>query len=88
MKTFWKVVLFIVTLIFILLGIAIFRAALLPEEHLPVSCTSDEKDYVSDKRGLSKRLSESLQFQTVNCKEHDYNRTELSRFISYITKSK
>ncbi|CAL1262206.1 unnamed protein product [Larinioides sclopetarius] len=50
---------------FILLGIAIFRAAILPKEHLPVSCTFVDKDYISDKRGLSKRLSEALKFQTV-----------------------
>ncbi|KAF8770260.1 N-fatty-acyl-amino acid synthase/hydrolase PM20D1-like [Argiope bruennichi] len=82
-----KIFLLLIISIFILLGIAIFRAATLPDEHLPVSCTSDDKDYISDERGLTKRLSEALKFQTVNFKQHDYNRSELAKFISYITKS-
>ncbi|GBN12129.1 N-fatty-acyl-amino acid synthase/hydrolase PM20D1 [Araneus ventricosus] len=87
MNSFCKIFLLFVALTLILLCIAIFRAAILPKEHLPVSCTSDDKDYISDKRGLTKRLSEALKFQTVSFKQHDYNRTELAKFVSYITKN-
>ncbi|GIX97679.1 hypothetical protein CEXT_402841, partial [Caerostris extrusa] len=86
LKSLCKLFLFTIILVLILLGIAIFRAANLPKERLPVSCTSNDKDYISDKRGLSKRLSDVLKFQTVNYKDHDYNREELAKFIAYINK--
>ncbi|GFR12004.1 hypothetical protein TNCT_716871 [Trichonephila clavata] len=81
------VFLLVINLILILLGIAIFRAVVLPKEHLPVLCSTDDKDYVSDQRGLSNRLSEALKFQTVNYEAHTYIRDEIHKFVLYIAKS-
>lgn len=87
-RLFCKICLLLITLIVILLSIAVFRAIVLPKERILEPCSSDDKDYIPDSRGLSKRLSEALKFETVSYGEHKYNEKALAEYLDFLNESK
>lgn len=82
-----KTCLLLTGFIVLLLGIAVLRSLILPKERVPESCNSDDKDYIPDSRGLSRRLSAALKFETVSYEEHKYNEEALSEYLKFLIKS-
>lgn len=87
-RMFCNICLLLTSFIVILLSIAVLRALILPKERIPESCTVDDNDYIPDSRGLSKRLSEALKFETVSYAEHKYNEKALAEYLYFLNKSK
>ncbi|KAG8196824.1 hypothetical protein JTE90_027538 [Oedothorax gibbosus] len=86
-RMFCKISLLLTIFVVILVSIAVLRALFLSKESVPETCTSEDNDYISDSRGLSKRLSEALKFETVSYAKHKYNEKALAEYLNFLNQS-
>ncbi|XP_076350589.1 N-fatty-acyl-amino acid synthase/hydrolase PM20D1-like isoform X1 [Tachypleus tridentatus] len=77
----------LVLIFLIALGTIILRAVLIEKPHTPSKCTSMDADFISETRGLSLKLAETIRFRTISWSARQYEREELKKFGEFIRKS-